>query len=158
MRALVRQPGPRLADGLVTHLERTPVDVDVATKQWQGYVDALSTRGWEIVHVTPADDCADAVFIEDTVVMFDDLAVITRPGAPSRVPETAAVAAMLGELGYKVVRIEPPGTLDGGDVLKVDDIVYVGLGGRTNAAAIAQLTALVEPVGRRVVTVPLSKV
>ena len=65
---------------------------------------------------------------------------------------------MIAELGYKMARIEPPGTLDGGDVLKVDDVVYVGLGGRTNPAGIEQLTALVEPAGRRVVTVPLSKV
>jgi len=132
--------------------------VDVATKQWQGYVDALSTHDWEIVHVTPADDCPDAVFIEDTVVMFDDLAVITRPGAPSRLPETAAVDAVVAELGYHVVRVESPGTLDGGDVLKVGDVVYVGLGGRTNAAGIAQLAGYLRPAGWRVVTVPLSKV
>jgi dimethylargininase len=142
---------------LVTHIERVPVDVDVATKQWRGYVDALDDHGWEIIEVAPADDCPDAVFIEDTVAMFDDLAVITRPGAPVRVPETAAVQAMVAELGYELVHIEPPGTLDGGDVLKVDNVVYVGLGGRTNVAGIDNLAALVEPRGWQVVTVPVTK-
>jgi len=158
MRALVRPPGPRLADGLVTHIERVPVDVEVATKQWRGYVDALEGNGVDIVEVTAADDCPDAVFIEDTVVMFDSLAVITRPGAPVRVPETEAVQAMVAGLGYEIAHIEPPGTLDGGDVLKVGNVAYVGLGGRTDLAGIDQLAALVEPKGWRVVTVPVTKV
>jgi len=158
VRALVRPPGPRLVDGLVTHLARTPVDLDLATRQWRGYVDALGSNGWAIVEVAGADDCPDAVFIEDTVVMFDDLAVITRPGAPSRVPETTAVEATVTGLGYDIARIEPPGTLDGGDVLKVDDVVYVGVAGRTNADGVGQLAALVEPKGRRVIGVPVTKV
>jgi dimethylargininase len=158
MRALVREPGPRLADGLVTHLERSPVDVDIAGKQWQGYVDALSTHGWEIVQVPAADDCPDAVFIEDTIVMFGDLAVVTRPGAPSRMPETTAVEASVARLGYHMMRIESPGSLDGGDVLKVGNVAYVGLGGRTNAAGIEQLAAYLQPDGWSVVAVPLSKV
>ncbi|HEX3088359.1 MAG TPA: arginine deiminase family protein [Ilumatobacteraceae bacterium] len=158
MRALVRPPGPRLPDGLLTHFERTDVDVGIATQQWHGYVDALRANGWEIVEVPAADDCADAVFIEDTIVMYGDLAVISRPGAPSRQPETAAVDEMVSSLGYEVARIEPPGTLDGGDVLKVGSNVYVGRGGRTNAAGIEQLAAHLEPRGATVVTVPVTKV
>lgn len=158
MRALVRRPGPRLSEGLLTHFERTEVDVALATKQWHGYVDALHNHGWETVEVPPADDCADAAFVEDTVVMFGDLAVISLPGAPSRQPETAAVAEMVGSLGYETARIEPPGTLDGGDILKVGTTVYVGLGGRTNADGIAQLAAHLEPRGATVVTVPVTKV
>ena len=158
MRALVRRPGPRLAEGLITHIERQPVDVTLAMRQWLGYVDALRRNGWDTIEVTPADDCADAVFIEDTMVAFGDLVVISRPGAPSRQPETAAVAQTLVRLGYEPVRIEPPGTLDGGDVLKVDDTVYVGLGGRTNAEGIAQLAAQLATRGTRVISVPCTKV
>ncbi len=158
MRALVRAPGPRLPEGLLTHFERTDVDVEIATRQWHGYVDALKVNGWEIIEVPPADDCADAVFIEDTIVMFGDLAVISLPGAPSRQPETAAVDDTIAELGYQTLRIRPPGTLDGGDVLKVGDTVYVGTGGRTNADGIAQLAACLEPRGARVVAVPVTKV
>ena len=158
VRALVRRPGRRLPEGLLTHFERTEVDVDLAMQQWHGYVDALNRNGWETIEVPPADDCPDAVFIEDTVVMLGDLAVITFPGAPSRQPETAAVNETLGGLGYKIARIEPPGSLDGGDVLKVGTTVYVGIGGRTNAAGIAQLAAHLEPHGATVIPVLVTKV
>ncbi len=158
MRALVRRPGPRLPEGLLTHFERSDVDVGVAIRQWHGYVDALGRHGWEIIEVPPADDCADAVFIEDTIVMFDDLAVISLPGAPTRQPETPAVAETIARLGIQSAGIEAPGTLDGGDVLKVGHTVYVGLGGRTNTEGIAQLAAHLRPKGATVVTVPVTRV
>ncbi len=157
-RALVRRPGPRLADGLLTHLDRTPVDVELAGRQWEAYVAALRENGWETVEVEPAPDCADAVFVEDTVVVLGDLAVVSRPGADERKPETAGTEAALRDLGYRIARIEPPGTLDGGDVLKHDGTVWVGLGGRTNEAGVEQLRAHLEPLGARVVGVPVSKV
>jgi len=158
MRALVRPHGPKLDSGLVTHMERSPIDVDLAVEQWKAYVDTLASHGWDIVQVPSADECPDAVFIEDTVVMFGDLAVITKPGAPSRAPDTAAVEAIVAALGYRIAKIEAPGTLDGGDVLKVGDVVYVGLSGRSNEIGIEQLASLLQPTGRRVVAVPLSKV
>jgi dimethylargininase len=157
-RALVRRPSPRLAEGLVTHVERQQVDVDLALRQWSSYVDALHAGGWETLEVPPMDDCPDGVFVEDTVVMYGDRAVITRPGADERKPETVAVAQLLGALGYDVVPIEAPGTLDGGDVLKHDGTVWVGLGGRTNQAGIDQLAAYLSPYGARVVPVPTTKV
>jgi dimethylargininase len=158
VRALVRRPGPRLAEGLLTHLQRQPVDVARAGRQWTSYVDALRLHGWEVIEVPPADECADAAFIEDTMVAYADLVVVSLPGAPSRRPETAAVADLLVSLGYEPLTIEPPGTLDGGDVLKVGSTVYVGLGGRTNAAGIAQLTAHLGTRGATVVSVPCTKV
>lgn len=157
-RALVRRPGPRLDAGLLTHLERVPVDVDLALRQWEAYVEALRAEGWETVEVPPADDCPDAVFVEDTVVVLDDLAVISRPGADERKPETAGTEATLAALGYRIARIEAPGTLDGGDVLKHGRTVWVGLGGRTNEAGVEQLTAHLAPLGARVVGVPVARV
>lgn len=158
MRALVRRPGRRLAEGLVTHIERTTIDVDLALRQWHGYVEALHQNGWDLIEVPAADDCPDAAFIEDTMVAYRDLAVVALPGAPSRRPETADVARTLAGLSYEIARIEPPGTIDGGDVLKVGTTVYVGLGGRTNAAGITQLAAHLEPKGATVVSVPCTKV
>jgi dimethylargininase len=143
---------------LLTHQERVPVDLDVAREQWDGYVAALHAAGWETIEVPPADDCPDSVFVEDTVVMYGEHAVITRPGADERKPETAATAEVLRGLGYEVVRIEAPGTLDGGDVLKHDGTVWVGLGGRTNQAGVDQLAAHLEPHGATVVAVPVEKV
>jgi dimethylargininase len=157
-RALVRRPGPRLDDGLLTHLERVPVDLDLAHRQWQSYVDALRAEGWETIEVPPADDCPDAVFVEDTVVVLDDVAVISRPGADERKPETAATEETFASLGYRVARIEAPGTLDGGDVLKHDRTVWVGVGGRTNDAGVEQLAQHLAPLGARVVAVPVALV
>ncbi|MCW2774889.1 MAG: NG,NG-dimethylarginine dimethylaminohydrolase 1 [Nocardioides sp.] len=157
-RALVRRPGPRLADGLLTHIARSPVDDDLAARQWEGYAEALRAEGWETVEVPPADDCPDAVFVEDTVVVYGDLAVISRPGADERKPETAGTEETLAGLGYRIARIEEPGTLDGGDVLKHGGVVWVGMGGRTNASGLEQLAALIAPLGARVVGVPVARV
>jgi dimethylargininase len=92
----------------------------------------MQSQGWDLYEVEPADDCPDAVFVEDTVVLYDDLAVLARPGAEQRRPEVAGTDLALRGLGYRTVRIEEPGTLDGGDVLKHGGTVWVGLGGRTN--------------------------
>lgn len=157
-KALIRRPGPRLTEGLVTHLERTPVDAGLALAQWESYTAALREHGWRTTEVAPADDCPDAVFVEDPVVVFRDVALIGRCGAESRRPETAAVEEALAALGCRVERVTEPGTLDGGDVLKVGDTVYVGQGGRTNEEGLRQLGAAFEPLGARIVAVPVSKV
>lgn len=157
-RALVRRPSPRLAEGLLTHIARVPVDPGLALTQWKGYVAALDAEGWETIEVPPADDCPDAAFVEDTVLVYGDLAVISRPGADERKPETAGTEETLVDLGYRIARIQAPGTLDGGDVLKHGGTVWVGLGGRTNQAAVDQLTTLLAPLGARVVGVPVTRV
>ena len=157
--ALVRRPSSRLADGLVTHIERSDdVDTDLAERQWAGYVDALHSAGWTTHEVPAADECPDSVFVEDTMVVYDDLAVISRPGADERRPETDAAEAAVRAQGYRVAHIEAPGTLDGGDVLKHGGTVWVGRGGRTNDEGIAQLRAHLAPLGAEVVAVPLTKV
>ncbi len=156
--ALVRQPSSHLADGELTHLDRVPVDIELARQQWVGYVAALEANGFPTVEVAPADDHPDSVFVEDTVVVFGGLAVITSPGADSRRGETAAVRETVESLGLEVWEIELPGTLDGGDVLKVGERVYVGQGGRTNEHGIGQLRAILEPRGWEVVAVPVTKV
>ena len=156
--ALVRRPSPRLADGLVTHIGRSPVDVALAQQQWVEYVAALEANGWATTEVAPAPGLPDSAFVEDTMVVFRDVVVLARPGADERKPEVAAAAEAVRRFGYREVTIEAPGTLDGGDVLKVGDTIYVGNGGRTNGAGIAQLAAAFEPLGATVVTVPLNKV
>ena len=159
---LVRRPSPALAHGELTHIERTPVDPDLALRQWQGYVAAFADRGWTVHQLEPADEHPDGVFVEDTVVMFDDLAVITSPGTASRRGETVtteqALGALPAALGIEVTRILEPGHLDGGDVLKIGRTVYVGASSRTDAAGIDQLRTLLEPRGWQVVAVPVTKV
>ncbi|MEU5211436.1 dimethylargininase [Streptomyces sp. NPDC020742] len=156
--ALVRRPGPRLAEGLVTHVDRRPIDPELALRQWEQYVRTLREHGWRITEVAPADDCPDAVFVEDTMVMFRNVALLARSGADQRRPEMTAARAAVEALGCSVNEIRSPGTLDGGDVLKVGDTVYVGRGGRTNAEGIRQLRSAFEPLGARVVAVPVTRV
>ena len=159
---LVRRPSPGLDAGELTHLERVPVDAALALEQWRAYVDVFRRTGWAVTEVEPADAHPDGVFVEDTVVVFDDLAVLTSPGAASRVGEVTSTAHALEQLaadrGLQTARIEPPGHLEGGDVLKVGRTAYVGRTTRTDEAGIAQLRALVEPRGWTVVAVPVTKV
>lgn len=156
--ALVRRPVARLAEGVVEHIERVPVDVERAMEQWTGYVAGLAGAGWDVREVDASPDHPDSVFVEDTVVMFRNVAVVARAGHLTRRGEEVAVEAVVAGLGCSVNRVRAPGTLDGGDVLKVGDTVYVGRGGRTDAEGVRQLRAILTPVGATVVPVPVTRV
>lgn len=156
--ALIRRPSPRLAEGIVTNVPRQDVDYDLALREWFAYVDAYRSADWRIVEVPPADDCPDSVFIEDTMVVYRNVAVIARPGAAAREPEILDAEKVIESLGYSLNRIRPPGTLDGGDVLQVGDTVYVGRSQRTNGSGIAQLRDMLGPVGATVAAVPVRRV
>jgi N-dimethylarginine dimethylaminohydrolase len=156
--ALVRIPASNLSEGELTHLERRPVDAARADEQWDDYCAALVAEGWDTVEVDAAPDLPDSVFIEDTVVFFGDLAVLTNPGAESRSAEVEAVERAVRAIpGVSIARIASPGTLDGGDVLKVGGTVYVGASARTNAEGIRQLRGILAPRGYTVVAVPMTK-
>ncbi|QHC57068.1 dimethylarginine dimethylaminohydrolase [Rathayibacter tanaceti] len=156
--ALVRAPAADLSVGELTHLERVPVDQARAQQQWEAYVDLLERAGWETVEAPAAPAMADSVFVEDAVVVFGEHAVLARSGAESRRGELDGAEEAVRALDLTVHRIEEPGTLDGGDVLKVGATVYVGRGGRTNAAGVEQLRSILRPLGLTVVAVPLTRV
>jgi dimethylargininase len=147
-----------MAEGLVTYGERAPVDAELAARQHAAYLAAMADAGWEIREVPHADALPDSAFVEDTVVVCAGLAVLTRPGAPERRAEVAGTEEAARALGLELARIEEPGTLDGGDVLRVGAILYAGHGGRTNAEGIRQLGRLAAPRGLTVVPVPLHRV
>jgi dimethylargininase len=154
---LVRRPSESLADGIVTHIDKSEVDLELAKDQWESYVAALTGAGWVPVEIPVADDLPDSVFIEDSVVMFGALAVLGNPAAETRVDEIPEVEDGVTALGIEVTRIEKPGTLDGGDVLKIGTTVYVGRGDRTNSDGIRQLRKILAPRGYSVVAVPVTK-
>ena len=156
-RALVRRPSPRLADGITTHIERVPVELSLAERQWQAYVDTLAACGWDVIEVARADDSPDGVFVEDSVVMFGPLAVLTNPGAVSRRAEISGTADAVRACGYRTASITGSATVDGGDILKIGYRAYVGRGGRTNAEGVRQLRALLAGTSWAVTAVPLSK-
>jgi dimethylargininase len=118
----------------------------------------LQRYEWQTVEVPRADDCPDGVFIEDTMVVYGNVALISRPGAPSRRPEIVAAERTVERLGLAIERIREPGTLDGGDVLKIGAVMYVGRSDRTNAQGVAQLREIFTPRGVTVVEVPVRKV
>jgi len=155
---LVRRPSPLLTDGELTHIARRLIDVERAVAQWDEYVDVFRTRGWGVIELDPLDDHPDGVFVEDVLVMYGRLAIVTRPGTMSRLGEITGLDERMGEMGYDVAWIHSPGTLDGGDVLKVGSTVYVGLGGRTNAYGIEQLRRHLAPLGAEVIAVPTKRV
>lgn len=130
----------------LTHLPRVPIDVELARAQHRDYEQALVDAGYLVERLETGPDIPDSVFIEDIAVVFDELAILTRPGAASRRAETPAVADALRR--YRTVEaIAAPGTVDGGDVLVVGRRVFVGRSTRTNAVAIAQMRRILGPRG-----------
>jgi dimethylargininase len=134
----------------LTHRRREPIDLPLARRQHDAYEAALREAGCEVRRLTATPDMADAVFIEDTAVVLDELAIVTRPGAPSRRIETSAVAAAL-QAHRELRHVEAPGTADGGDVLVVGRRIFVGRSTRTNDAGISQLRGFAAPHGYEVV-------
>ena len=147
--AITRAVSPSLARCELTHLSRQPIDIELAKQQHHAYEAALIKLGCQIQRLPAEPDLPDSVFIEDAAIVLDEIAIITRPGAVSRRPETARVARAL-QLHRTLVTIEAPGTVDGGDVLHVGRDVYIGLSSRSNAQAAEQMQSILSPIGYRV--------
>jgi dimethylargininase len=153
--AVTRAVSPALADCELTHLPRDPINVGEAIADHARYEAALRSLGATVVRAPEEPTLPDAVFVEDTALVLDDVAVITRPGASSRRAETESMARVLS--AYKPLRrIQPPGTLDGGDVLVVGRKIYVGLSSRTNQEGIAQLETLLREWGYEAIPVSVN--
>ena len=144
--AITRELSPRFAECEITHIERTPIDLNIARVQHREYVQAVSSLGCEVVELPAEPDLPDSVFVEDTAVILPEVAVITRPGADSRKPETESIIRALEPL-IPLVHLQEPATLDGGDVLVLGKKIYVGLSTRSNPEAIRQLNALLGEYG-----------
>jgi dimethylargininase len=144
--AVTRPVSASLGRCELTFLEREPIDVALARRQHAAYERALEGLGATIVRLSPQDDLPDAVFIEDSAIVLDELAVIPIMGAESRRAETVEVARCLGRF-RPLRRLEPPATLDGGDVMVAEKTIFVGQTARTNQAAVAQLRRTTEPHG-----------
>ncbi len=153
MKAFTRAVSPRLAECALTHLERVPIDVAKAAAQHAAYERALADAGVDLLRLPELLGDPDAVFVEDTALLLDDHAIITRPGAASRAGETESTAEGLAPY-FDLHRIES-GFLDGGDVLRIDRTLYVGLSTRTDAAGASALADIAGPLGFRVVQAEL---
>lgn len=133
--ALVRDPGPELDHCALTFVARAPIDVRRARAQHAAYKAALEELGSEVVRLPRLPDCADATFVEDAAVVLDDVAVLPRMGDDRRRAESASLRAALAP-HRELIELAAPTTLDGGDVLAIDDVLYIGQSKRTNHAAL----------------------
>ena len=152
--AITRGVSPEIGRCELSFLEREPIDVGLAERQHHAYERCLAGLGCTVTRLPSESALPDSVFVEDTAVVLDELAVVTRPGAASRRPETAPVAAALSAW-RPLLHLAPPGTLDGGDVLVVGRRIFVGRSRRSNEAGYGQLRELLTPRGYTVVPVPV---
>ena len=154
--AITRELTDAIGNCELTFLQRSAIDYARAQQQHRDYQSALSSVGCEVVVVPAPSGLADSVFIEDTALALDDIAVMLRPGVASRQPEVAGVADVLRH--YRPLKtIEPPGTIDGGDLLRVGNTIFAGLSTRSNQSGIRQLRDIVADFGMTVTTVETTK-
>jgi len=150
MRALVREIPTSFTRALSAQAPTSPIDPVLARAQHAAYVAALEASGVTVETLRADEAHPDCVFVEDTAVIVDGVALITQPGAPSRRGETEAIAAALAKQ-IEIVRMTGDATLDGGDCMRVGNTIYVGASARTNSAGVARLTEVFPRM--RVVTV-----
>jgi dimethylargininase len=151
--ALVKSPAPSLVDACeLTFLDRVPMDFELLQAQHAAYRQALVRAGAHVVTLDASPDLPDSAFVEDTAVVLDQLAIITRPGAPSRQSEPAYVEPALTPY-RRLERMQPPGTLDGGDVLLIGRRLFVGASTRTNAEGVRQLEQIAQSLGYTIIPV-----
>jgi dimethylargininase len=153
--ALTRSVPASIQHCELTHLAREPIDYARAVAEHDEYEAALARLGCRVQRLPDAPELPDSVFVEDTAVVFDALAVIARPGAASRRREVDPMAAALAPY-RRLAFIEPPGTLDGGDVLVTPGRVFVGVSGRTNADGARQFAIHAAPLGYETIAVPVT--
>ncbi len=151
LKAITRAVSRAILNCELTHLARVPIDLENARRQHRLYEQALRDLGVEVLSLPEAPDLPDSVFVEDTAIVLDECAIITRPGADSRKPETASIAEALRP--YRSLhQVSAPGTVDGGDVLTVGKTLWVGLTSRSDLAAVEQMRAFLQPYGYTVRT------
>jgi dimethylargininase len=142
--AITRQVSPAINQCELTHIERKLIDYERARSQHKQYEDALYALGLNVISLDAEPDLPDSVFVEDTALVLDECAIMLNPGASSRRPEVASIEKALAP--YRdIFHIQPPGTVDGGDILTVGRMIYVGISSRSTENAIEQMKVILEP-------------
>jgi len=147
--AIIRQVSPAINRCELTHIAREPIDYERACHQHRQYETALRSLGIDVISLDAESDLPDSVFVEDVALVLDECAIMLNPGASSRRPEVASVERALAPY-REIFRIQPPATVDGGDILQVGKNIYVGLSSRSTEEAIAQMQVILEPYSYKV--------
>lgn len=150
--AITREVSASLARCELTHLERVPINLERARAEHRAYEACLEELGCRVVRAEPAPDLPDAVFVEDVAVVVDEIAVLLRPGAASRRLEVDSIARALRPF-RELRRTAAPACIDGGDILRIGRVLYVGESSRTDAAGCTALRDALEPFGYEIVPV-----
>ncbi|HNF93224.1 MAG TPA: hypothetical protein PLQ75_01130 [Anaerolineales bacterium] len=147
--AITRHISSRFNECEITHIERTPINLEIARSQHEAYVRALAELGCQVIELPEETELPDSVFVEDTAFILPEVAVITRPGADSRKPEVESIIPALSP--YRpLLHVATPATVDGGDVLVAGKQIFVGMSTRSNREVVIQLNALLEDFGYKV--------
>jgi dimethylargininase len=154
--AIARKPGPNFALGLTTAVNEEAPDFKILLNQHQKYISTLNSIGLEVTVLDALPDHPDAYFVEDTAVVTSKVAVITNPGAQARQGEEETIATVLSQY-RKLEKIQPPGTVDGGDILQIDDHFFIGLSERTNHKGAGQLSQILGRYGYTYTTVTVGE-
>lgn len=154
--AIVHLPSPKLQEGERTYVDESAIDYALALRQHAGYCDALRSCGADVITLDVNREMPDSVFVEDTAIVLDEVAVMMSMGAESRRAEPAGIEPTLRRY-RKIERVALPATIDGGDVVRAGRTLYVGASPRTNAAGIDALRGIVRRYGYTVIGVPVLK-
>lgn len=149
--AITRKPGQDFAHGITTSNLGTP-SYELLLEQHSAYIETLRSLGLDVIVLDPLLDYPDAYFVEDIAVVTPDVAIITNPGADSRRGEADTIESILAEY-RETLRIQAPGTVDGGDVLMVGTHFFIGISDRTNRTGAEQLTSILEAYGNALTVV-----
>jgi dimethylargininase len=153
--AITRAVSPAITRCELSFIDRQPIDLARAREQHQAYEVLLAKLGARVISLSPEPDLPDSMFVEDPAIVLDEIAVILPLGAASRRGETPSLAQELSKY-RKLAYVQLPGTIEGGDVLRIGRKLFVGLTKRSNAEGIRQLTEIVKPHGYEVIPVPVS--
>ena len=152
--AITRDVSSRFNECEITHIDRAPIEVSIARAEHHEYVKALTQLGCQVIELPEEPDLPDSVFVEDTAFILDEAAVITRPGADSRKPETESITQALSP-HRPLIHVTEPATVDGGDVLVLGKNIYIGISTRSNEASVRQIQELLDKYGYTVTGVEM---
>ena len=152
--AITRSVSPALTHCELSFIARQPIDLGKANQQHHAYEKLLADLGARVISLPPEPELPDSMFVEDPALVLDELAVIFPLGTETRRREAASILAALAPF-RKIARVELPGTIEGGDILRLGQKLFVGLTTRSNAGGIAQLSQILAPYGYEVLGVPV---